>query len=304
MKRQNSNLGRSKNVINPFLQRDWDCNREILYYLINKETKHNQAIRDLGWRIDGDQTAALKELLLNYILKHFTLNELDLIFYSTRNLCFLNPFEIKTERRYVVQSINKNDSLTKEEVKRLKREVWDMNPILYGLLFDFLHKSGLFHNEEEVFSNNNPQHISKSKINKNMIESFSKSERKYLKHLIFAYENGIKIRLNSLMDIYNDYGRPEGKSPKEFINKPFIKEQVEMQLSIYFNEGVIEFDEQNILVNTFLFKLYMKEMDCTNYGNNDMYNKFREVDDAIRFLSEIISNEFMDKLDALPISQF
>jgi hypothetical protein len=98
--------------------------------------------------IENDHDTELRYLLRDYILEHFDLHELYIVFFCQGCYKF-SPGIIKESRQGAIDDINDNKSFTTDEAKRLKRKVWDMNPIIYGLIHEFIHHSGLFGNEED-----------------------------------------------------------------------------------------------------------------------------------------------------------
>jgi hypothetical protein len=116
---------------------------ENLIFFIEKEEKSSRTNLGNRWHIHDDSEAQLRYLLVDYIIEHFNLYELFIIFF--RQDCYLiNPNIITEARQRAIENINDDDSFTPEEVKRLKRKVWDVNPILFGLILELIHLSNLF----------------------------------------------------------------------------------------------------------------------------------------------------------------
>jgi hypothetical protein len=121
---------------------------ENLTFFIEKEEELSRCVLGNGWHINYDENTQLRYLLLDYILAHFNLYELYTIFFQQD--CYLLSQDIITKAREIaIKNINNDDSFTPEEVKRIKRKVWDMNPILFGLILKFIHESNLFWDADE-----------------------------------------------------------------------------------------------------------------------------------------------------------
>jgi hypothetical protein len=121
---------------------------ENLNYFIEKDKNVSRRVSASGWYINEDHEAELRYLLLDYILEHFNLYELFVIFF--RQDCWeLSPGIIDESRKGAIEYINNDGSFTPDEAQRLKRKVWDMHPILYGLIHEFIHQSDLFWDEKK-----------------------------------------------------------------------------------------------------------------------------------------------------------
>jgi paraquat-inducible protein B len=119
-----------------------------LCFFIDKEKKiTRENVRD-EWYIHEDRETLMRYLLMDYILKHFNLNELYIIFFR-QDFYKLTRGIICEGRRVAIENINDDDSFTPTEKKRLKRKVWDMNPLLFGLVLEFIHISEIFWDNEK-----------------------------------------------------------------------------------------------------------------------------------------------------------
>ncbi len=121
---------------------------ENLMFFINNDKKVTRTNREDEWDIYEDHETKVRYLLLDYILEHFNLYELFVIFF--RQDCWeLSPVIIDESRKGAIEYINNDSSFIPDEAQRLKRKVWDMNPILYGLIHEFIHESDLFWDEKK-----------------------------------------------------------------------------------------------------------------------------------------------------------
>ena len=145
--RNSKHLSNVNNEINP-IERNYI--ETSLQYFIQKEAVYNRTCPDAyGWNIETDYTTRMRTILLDYILDHFTLEELYIVFYENQSCYYFDSDIIKESKQNAIENINSYDTLTIQERKRLKRKVWDMNPILFGHIHEFIHQSDLFWNDEK-----------------------------------------------------------------------------------------------------------------------------------------------------------
>ncbi|GEM_PF-6529358 len=121
--------------------------RYLLSFIEPNETYRQQVNENEEKWIDYE--TSLRYLTLNFIVKNFSLYELWLIFTDFEQCYFLDQHTISTAKREAIQNINRSSYLTQQEVKRLKKKVWDMNPILFGLTLQLIYDSDLFWDIEE-----------------------------------------------------------------------------------------------------------------------------------------------------------
>jgi hypothetical protein len=69
---------------------------------------------------------------------------LFIIFFYRQDCYKLTSGFISEARSNAIENINDDNSFTPEEKKRLKRKVWDLNPIVFGLILEFVHHSNIF----------------------------------------------------------------------------------------------------------------------------------------------------------------
>ena len=121
-----------------------------LTFFINKNKKTTRTFRHDYWDINDDRETLLRQQLLDYILENFNLYDVYVIFFNPTYIPY-NPVNIlsqmKDVRNEAIRSINKDCSFTPEEAKRLKRKVWNIHPILFELMVEFINKSELFWDE-------------------------------------------------------------------------------------------------------------------------------------------------------------
>jgi len=150
MKTNFRNSKHSSNVNNVINSIERSYIEKNLQYFIQKEAACNRKVlSNLGWIIESDYNTRLRTILLDYILDHFTLWDLYIIFFENQSCYFFSAGNIKDSKQNAIENINSYDTLTIQERKRLKRKVWDMNPILFGHIHEFIHQSDLFWNDEK-----------------------------------------------------------------------------------------------------------------------------------------------------------
>lgn len=118
-----------------------------LNYFISKNKKTTRSIPRDWWEINEDRDTLLRQQLLEYILEHFNLYELYVVFFNPTNSPFI-PSYTGSNRSLAIITINDDESFTPEEAKRLKRKVWDMHPILFDMILEFINNSELFWDTE------------------------------------------------------------------------------------------------------------------------------------------------------------
>jgi hypothetical protein len=74
--------------------------------------------------------------------------ELYVVFFNPTFTPF-RDYYLYRSRSAAIRSINEDDSFTPEEAKRLKRKVWDMHPIFFELMMEFINNSELFWDREK-----------------------------------------------------------------------------------------------------------------------------------------------------------
>ena len=135
------NDNRAKYEENKYLE------RTLLFY-INKNKKTTRINNCGRWVIEEDHDTLLRQQLFDYILGHFNLYELYVVFFNPVPYTFTYSNNVKA-RHKAIQNINWDDSLTLEETKKLKQKVWDINPILFGLLLELINLAELFWDKEK-----------------------------------------------------------------------------------------------------------------------------------------------------------
>lgn len=148
MKTKNLKSGHSSNVQKAINPEEKDYIEENIWYFIDSEAKYTRTVAGNKFYIEPDKKAKLRILLLDYILEHFTLHELFNVFFC-RGGYSLDATNISESRREAIDFINEDESLTEEEAKRLKRKIWDINPILFGLILELIHESELFWDDKK-----------------------------------------------------------------------------------------------------------------------------------------------------------
>jgi hypothetical protein len=122
---------------------EMDYVEENLMFFINKNKKTTRTSVDGRWVIKEDHDTLLRKELLYFILGHFNMYELYVVFFNPTPHSFPCP-NIYDSRSKAIDSVKRDDSFTPEEAKRLKRKIWNMHPIFFGLIVEFITSSGLF----------------------------------------------------------------------------------------------------------------------------------------------------------------
>lgn len=91
----------------------------------------------------------MNNLVAEYILTHFTLWELYVIFFATQDSYGWVKCDLKDAKKSAINCIDSLVELTPREAKRLKKIVWDMNLIMFGLILNFTLYYDLFYDVEK-----------------------------------------------------------------------------------------------------------------------------------------------------------
>lgn len=118
-----------------------------LNYFINKNKKTSRNSSKGFWLISEDRDTLIKQQLLEYIKAHFNLYELYVAFFVLSGYSFATSDNYKT-RHYAIRNISSDESLSGQEKKELKQKIWDLPPIFYGMLLEFVTSSELFWDPE------------------------------------------------------------------------------------------------------------------------------------------------------------
>jgi len=138
----------SSSVNNENASRERKYLENYLRYYIQKNAKYQKTcFEGLGWCIEPDYDTRLRTMLLDHILKHFTVKELYMIFYENQIFYDISVEDTKEAKLQAIDCINVHKHFTPQEAKRLKRKVWETNPVLFGLMLEFIHQSNLFYDE-------------------------------------------------------------------------------------------------------------------------------------------------------------
>lgn len=128
-----------------------------------------------------------------------------------------------------------------------------------------------------------------------MVENFSELERKLLKHWIQIHDNELNNQTNSLLDIYNDYGCPEHKSPWVVLSS-FAFDIREKNQPLSFEDESLKKNlaQIDIKVDMTIAMRYLEIMDLENYNNHDLWIRFAAIENAKSLLDEMLDAEQND----------
>lgn len=126
-----------------------------LNFHIQKNAVHKRKNSgSLGWSKEPDRDTNLKHLLLQHLVKYYSLKAVYAIFYKDQDLTNMDALWIKEAKQCAYYNIDVEDSFSWEEKELLRRRVMGMSPIQFGLIVEFVWESGLFwdaENKEEVY---------------------------------------------------------------------------------------------------------------------------------------------------------
>jgi hypothetical protein len=121
--------------------------QEKLMKFILSEAKYSQLV----WKSEPepDHATRLRILLVEHICKHFTLKELYILFYRCQAYPYLGREEIRRSKEDATIAINIFGDLSEYEIKHLKKKLWDMNKIVFGLINELVNEADLFEETRE-----------------------------------------------------------------------------------------------------------------------------------------------------------
>lgn len=119
-------------------------------FLIKNNTPETTEVTHYKKKFDINYLSSVDFSLVTYIFTKFTKDELHLIFNDAQEFGYYNSGEgFKLAKRNAIQFINEHESLSIEEKKRMKRKVWNINYILFGLILNFVLRKNAFYNTEK-----------------------------------------------------------------------------------------------------------------------------------------------------------
>ena len=124
-----------------------------------------------------------------------------------------------------------------------------------------------------------------------MKKPFTKTEKRFLKHLIRINCNETEDNYTSLNEIYVDYLNPKNKSPHVFIEIPKYAGQISEYNHLVKDVGHLYKKEDDILVITEIAILYLSFLDPINSGNLNLIRRFFLYEDATVLFHNIINEE-------------
>lgn len=122
-------------------------NENLLHFKKRQILNKNGHLRIKDSCFDSKYVYQLNELLAEYLMTHFTLFELYVLFFQYQSVYGFDV--VKEAKRVAIESIDsETELLTINQIKRLKKMVWDMNQIWFGLILNFVMVNNLFWDEE------------------------------------------------------------------------------------------------------------------------------------------------------------
>jgi hypothetical protein len=125
----------------------------LKFFVFRELISRDGEIRRDKWHYVENFEENLFSLVADYMMHHFTLWELYTIFDVNQEMYGMGKIDIKIFKNIAIATLNKEKRLTPHQRKRLKKLVWDMNPILFGLIHYLVANTELF---EDVQINNKP----------------------------------------------------------------------------------------------------------------------------------------------------
>jgi hypothetical protein len=146
----------STNIKKRIMDVGYDSHEEEKKYIqdnlkcfIDNQGAYRRFCHEEKWHIELEYVGQLRYSVLGYILGHFSLWELYIIFFLNQQDASIKVQNIQKSRKTAIKNINTHESLTKEESVYLKNKVWDLNPIIFGLILEMILLSELFWDSKE-----------------------------------------------------------------------------------------------------------------------------------------------------------
>lgn len=123
--------------------------KDNLKCFIDNQGAYRRFCHEDKWHIELEHEGQVRYSVLGYILGHFSLWELYIIFFLNQHDASICVQNVQKSRKTSIKNINTLESLTKEESTYLKNKVWDLNPIIFGLILEIILLSELFWDSKE-----------------------------------------------------------------------------------------------------------------------------------------------------------
>ncbi|AHW61442.1 hypothetical protein SAMN05444285_106105 [Draconibacterium orientale] len=121
-----------------------------LNHYIEETPKHSGAyLANTPKSYDYGNLKELKSLAANYILTNFSLEDLWTIFFDFNDSSYtIDLMSIKKKKKFAIDCINEEIFIDDNYPERLKRKVWNMSPLVFGLIYIVVCESKIFLDEE------------------------------------------------------------------------------------------------------------------------------------------------------------
>jgi len=137
--------------------RDKEYIRANMNYFIAKEADYNRYhLAGQGWTVEVDDTTKMRKIVLDYILAHFSTQDLFLVFFWYLDYFLLYEGKISEVKRLVIENINTNKAFSQHKAKVLKEKVRNTPDLTFELITKLVYESDIFwdeENKEVVFPN-------------------------------------------------------------------------------------------------------------------------------------------------------
>ncbi|MBN2777766.1 MAG: hypothetical protein JXR36_08990 [Bacteroidales bacterium] len=123
---------------------------EYLRAFIYKELQFTKQKGVPVWMLDCDDKTEIRFLALDYIDKHFKLEEIFVIFNYLKGGVSFKLKNIEYNKSYAIYKINRCNNFTYEESFKLKRKIWNMDLMTFAAIYQLIFDSQVFWDNETI----------------------------------------------------------------------------------------------------------------------------------------------------------
>jgi len=119
--------------------------RAKLMHYINQQAETERVVcGGFGCQIDTNRDTELRLHCVDYVVRCFTLYELDLLFFVNNHQYGMDKEFIRQAKGIAIDNITNDDYYNGAKARRLIKKIRDMNPIVFGLLHEIIQESSIF----------------------------------------------------------------------------------------------------------------------------------------------------------------
>jgi hypothetical protein len=140
----------SKNVSSAAKSQERDYIKEFLTACVDPHIKNTRTLGVNSNRVEipDFETRVFKQIIEFIYLNEFTLNDLYLIFYQNSYFGASDYSMLAEAKLESIDFLSEEDSYNKLDFARIKVKIENVDPIIFGLILEFIHRTEFFWNSE------------------------------------------------------------------------------------------------------------------------------------------------------------